>query len=387
MKAKFIYEALDFERGIDPKDSMELGRLGKRAMDRMKPGVIYVSSTPRWGYYWFYKDPRDNKIYKAFSLKREGGYKVDEWGNNLYNEEKDFPLDLQPTGKHFDKFLAKIVQVNRIHEALNFERGGDPKDSIRVGRKWKWDMTGEELSIHIINDIEEKSKPILDRLKKAVKDAGFRSLEEYNNYVLDYYDSHPESSPKDVVHASKEIDNIEGELEELIKEEVEKYPFKQGINHKGSVIGDLFSLMLEGGAFMTYVDLIKGHLDKEYLKESLDFERGKDPKESMDIGMEQKYGKMYELFVICHNLSTNSENFPYVSEIVRDKDGDPFFNIESVFYYTDDDDNKIPEQFVITLHPDSIECFNVITKDEENFRTEQKFLKLTTCWDEPDQGW
>jgi len=136
---------------------------------------------------------------------------------------------------------------------------------------------------------------------------------------------------------------------------------------------------------LTFEEFLKITRCRE-MKEAQNFERGKDPKQSMDIGMESKYGKMYELFVICHNLSTNSENFPYVSEIVSNPGKDPFFNIESVFYYTDDDDNKIPEQFVITLHPDSIECFNVITKDEENFRTEQKFIKLTTCFDEDDNG-
>ena len=99
-------------------------------------------------------------------------------------------------------------------------------------------------------------------------------VKEYSNYILDQYDNHPLDPPSEI-HASKEIDDAEKELENAITEEVKKYPFKEGINNTGAVIGNLFTLILEGGAFMTYVDIIKGYLDKIYLKESLDFERGK----------------------------------------------------------------------------------------------------------------
>ena len=166
------------------------------------------------------------------------------------------------------------MKAQFIHEKIGFERGGDPKDSMRIGRKYKWDMTGEELAIHIINDIEAKTKSIIEKITIAIKKAGFRSLSEYNNYILDQYDNHPLDPPSEI-HASKEIDDAEKELENAITEEVKKYPFKEGINNTGAVIGNLFTLILEGGAFMTYVDIIKGYLDKIYLKESLDFERGK----------------------------------------------------------------------------------------------------------------
>jgi len=369
VKARFIYEALDFERGADPRDSMELGRLGKRAMDRMEPGVIYVSSTPRWGYYWFYKDPRDNKIYKAFSLKREGGYKVDEWGNNLYNEETDFPLDLQPTGKHFDKFLAKIVQVNRIRESLNFERGGDPKDSIRVGRKWKWDMTAEELSIHIINDIREKSKPIINKITQFAKKAGFKSLEEYNEYILDQYDKDPSASPEKVRHVSKEINDAEKELDKLIKEEVEKYPFKSGINNKGTVIGSLFSLMLEGGAFMTYVDIIKGYLDKEYLKESSHFLRGAEPKSSMNVGMAAKYGPSTALFLQIHEFAKHSKSFSEVGDIDFSGKEPKFFIVSKRENASGKPKKEYPfEEFLFYLTPDEgIICFADHSESNEEY--------------------
>jgi hypothetical protein len=179
--------------------------------------------------------------------------------------------------KNKDKMRGKPLK-----EDINFERGGESLDKLRIGKKYQWDMTSEELAIHIIEDIEEKVKPVMAKIELAVKKAGFRSLSEYNNYVLDQYDK-TDSTPS-TIHASKEIDIAEKELEDLIKIEVAKYPFKEGINNIGFVIGDLFSLMLEGGAFMTHVDIIKGYLDKTYLKESQNFERGQEPIKSLQIG-------------------------------------------------------------------------------------------------------
>jgi hypothetical protein len=41
MKAQFVYEALDFERGMDPKSSMEIGMEGKlKSWLKSKYGII-----------------------------------------------------------------------------------------------------------------------------------------------------------------------------------------------------------------------------------------------------------------------------------------------------------------------------------------------------------
>ncbi len=114
--------------------------------------------------------------------------------------------------------------------------------------------------------------------------------------------------------------------------------------------------------------------------EELDFQRGIDPKKSMDIGLEHKYGRMYNLFVICHNLALNSEAFEEVSDIVLEEK-DPYFNIESLFYYTDEEDNKIPEQFVVTLFADELLIYNVITKDEDYVKSPRRFMEVTSAYE------
>jgi len=116
--------------------------------------------------------------------------------------------------------------------------------------------------------------------------------------------------------------------------------------------------------------------------EKLDFQRGMDPKKSLDVGMEHKYGRMYNLFIICHNLSMNSEAFEWVSDIVQEGDQNPYFNIESLFYYTDEDNAKISEKFVVTLYEDCLLLLNVITKDEDEVKSVRRFIEVTSAYEE-----
>jgi len=222
-----IKESINFERGIDPKDSMNIGIPGIRAMSKMKPGIIYRTEEKRWYYYFFFKNPQDNEVYYSFSSSRE---KIHAYRFLSKHKPNDFPLDLIPTGKHFDKYLPKV----------------------------------------------------------------------------------------------------------------------------------------------TFVD------------ESLNFERGKDVKKSMDIGLEHKYGRMYNLFTICHNLSLNSDSFEWVSDIVwNPNDADnPYFNIDSFYYYTDEDENNITEKFVVRLFPNYLEVYNVITEEEEEVRSVRKFIEITSAYEE-----
>ena len=117
--------------------------------------------------------------------------------------------------------------------------------------------------------------------------------------------------------------------------------------------------------------------------EELDFQRGLDPKEAMDIGLQSKYGKMYNLFIVCHNLSVKSDSFAWVSDIAIDEDGDPYFNIESLFYYTDEKNiAKIPEEFIVSLCQDYLFVENKTLKDEYNVKSVRRFIELTKGYDE-----
>ncbi len=296
MRTKLI-ENINFERNIDPKDSMNIGLPGIRAMVRMKPGIIYRTEEKRWYYYHFFKNPENNEVYYSFPSGRKV---IHAYRFLSKHKPSDFPLNLIPTSKHFDKYLPKITFVN---ESINFERGGDPKDTIQIGRKHIWNMSSREMAEHIMDDISNKVRPILNRIDAAIKEAGFESQRTYQDYIYDYFDNHDEF-PK----VSQEIDDAEQELEETIKNECLKYPVKPGANPNNKVpymeglVSDLFTLMLEGGPHGTYVQMIMSKLDPSYLKESMDFKRKQLPLKSLGIGQKEQKKKLIK---ILPDLSNN----------------------------------------------------------------------------------
>ena len=365
MRAKLILENINFERGIDPKDAMDIGRPEIRAASKMIPGVLYKSNIPRWDYLWWYKNPKDNKIYRSFGTIWGGWYKA-----KLVDLEDDFPLDLEPTKKHFDKFIAK---VNKIEESQNFERGIEPKDSMRVGRKWKWDMTAEELAAYIIDETMKKANPINRKIENAVKKAGYLSTKEYNEFMSLYFDEHDEFP-----HVSEEIDDAEQELEKIIASEVEKYPIK--ISDKENLIGKLFTLNIEGGPYRTYLDMVKQSLDPTYLKESINFERGLEPKDSIDIGAYRTDAPKRNLFKRMHQLAEMCPIFKEVTEIDWDKP-EPKFIIFSTKTH-----KKTPSIYkeTYTLYLTKEEELGIILFDDiedseyENISLDE-FKKITSC--------
>jgi len=387
MRAKKIYESIDFERGIDPKQSMGLGEEGLRhKWSSLQKGDIIRIKKP-FGVDNENRISRKERVMREYtpseSLKVETAPQIHDDGcisftayKVAYNYTSHNDYFIWGTPWDFEEFFEKRT---KIKESIDFERGKDPKDALRIGKDYIWDINSDELAKQIIDEVKDLCEPIMDNLLSAVKKAGYEDIEEYLEYSSEYLDTHNKS-----YIPSKNISDIEDTLEKTIANEIKKYPIKPG--EEDGMFSDLFTLTLEGGPYLTYLDMIRRRLDTRYLKESFDFERGKDPKSSMGVGLKEKYGKMWDLFQTCYNLSTNSENFTYVSDIMIEREPYPYFIIESVFFYTDEDNNKIPESFVIKLYQDELECYNVITKDENTFRSEKRFIELTTCFDPDDNG-
>jgi hypothetical protein len=126
------------------------------------------------------------------------------------------------------------------------------------------------------------------------------------------------------------------------------------------------------------------------VRENIEFQRGKDPKETMEIGLDaqmiQKYGeRRWKNFKRMNDLSHISQNFEWVSEIQTNEE-DPYFNIESYFYYTDSEDGgKIPIQFVIILEEDGIIGKEIPTRNTEHLRNVIDFVEFTEAFYEDDE--
>ena len=130
------------------------------------------------------------------------------------------------------------------------------------------------------------------------------------------------------------------------------------------------------------------------VKESINFERGKDPKKSMDIGVTNIYGEGYDLFITLYEISKNSDNFGWVSEILWKKNKDyksSMFQIESKFYYTTHTREgyiKNPEWYDVYLtkgegvsvHSWDGHLINMGTKNSPD--TIRKFSEATRCFEE-----
>jgi hypothetical protein len=116
------------------------------------------------------------------------------------------------------------------------------------------------------------------------------------------------------------------------------------------------------------------------VRENINFERGKNP----NIGMSENIPN-WDLFKNCYEYANISENFEYVSDII--KDGQNYlFNIESKFYYTDEGNNSINIQWVVKLNLDEynqISVLDVLMNDlQEPIRSVKEFCILTEAFSE-----
>jgi hypothetical protein len=121
-----------------------------------------------------------------------------------------------------------------------------------------------------------------------------------------------------------------------------------------------------------------------YMYESVSFERGKDAKSAMGVGMSDKY-PAYDLFIACHKLALSSENFSEVTDIIAE-DSMLFFVIESKYFTRDRNNDRLYEEFVIRLYPEEtgLECYDVTNEGINYIGSKKKFMQVTKCSDPDD---
>jgi hypothetical protein len=281
VKAKLV-EHINFERGIDPKDAMDIGLPYIRAISKMKPGVVYKSEDgTKWDYSMFFKNPKDNEIYYTFTTSR----KV----NNAYrfldkHQKRSFPLNLVPLNKHFDKFIKKLTFTN---ESVNFERGIDPKTSMGVGRIWG--MSKREVAKEIINTCEKELEDFIQTVNAKARMEGFKNSFDY---IAKAYNERGD------INTLPSVENAIEELTGGIDKILSLYPVKEErerVSSSKTIIGnDITNFFVAGEPpYGTLITQISASLD-DRLKESVNFERGIEPKRSMKVGMVKALPKIIE---------------------------------------------------------------------------------------------
>jgi len=163
------------------------------------------------------------------------------------------------------------VKARFIYEALEFERGLDPKKSMSIGRYWS--KTKREIATEIIKRCETELEDAIHDVHAKARMQGYK---DSYDYIAKAYNERGGQN-LDMV-----VENVIGDLAAEIKKILEEYPIQAG--REDNVTGELTNFFVAGEPpFGTLVSLIEGHLDQK-LKESVYFERGIDPKRSMDIG-------------------------------------------------------------------------------------------------------
>jgi hypothetical protein len=181
------------------------------------------------------------------------------------------------------------MKAQKIYEKLGFERRQDPKAAMEIGQ-----AKDKKKLIALMADpgnfpSSEDAKAKFEYMKKVIMEPTTKVRFEKKH----------ESTPGDgriVITLPPSPVNVF--FFESLKEnvgrnnDVESYPWDE------------------------YLDKF---MKASKVYERMDFERGIDPKKSMDIGLEHKFGRMFNLFVICHNLAMNYETFAWVTRKQKKK--------------------------------------------------------------------
>jgi len=257
MRAKFI-------RGEDPKTVMDIGDKYLRIRDRMEMGariicrdydldiktiktelkengisVEFPGRQPNIVHpykYWMYYDKEREHYWVGYSL-----LKNDEIGDQ--KPCNDLEKAMLETRIFLNKF--NWTAKGAVHESsMNFERGVDPKTSMRIGYYYA------------------RSQEFMDFIKEEMS---------WNDPVIEMPDD------GNFTYHCLPGNSVIGEL----REAVEKFGWKNVIRVNKDP-DDWGSRHHDDGSTRHYY-VLKFKKDKK-LKESLNFERGMDPKDSMELG-------------------------------------------------------------------------------------------------------
>ncbi|MDD5648939.1 MAG: hypothetical protein PHF86_00735 [Candidatus Nanoarchaeia archaeon] len=189
MKAYYVRERLEFERGMEPKASMNIGISTKLKWNKFYPGEDFL---PAEEVVKYLKNPKLIKyIIRGLRNQPEWtidyqvkvfNYLIDHNGVALYKDlvpQRAIPK--QTMHRIFKELFEKgililertgniyKVYLNKINESINFERGLDPKKAMEIGKHHNNPFNKLENTYNYYNYAMRQNKNGLERLilKKA----------------------------------------------------------------------------------------------------------------------------------------------------------------------------------------------------------------------------
>jgi hypothetical protein len=268
MRALRVYEAMDFERGRDPKTTLNIGLTAKRDFDTIDelvewmfrfPEVFSEGQIREWDYKIERKKYGPDYYVIQYPQLRRNLLEYVKWIKKNIKNSYGYDWGLKDSKDAFNSLERFLIDRSekRVHESVSFQRGQDPKSSMGIG-------------------------------------------------LGDYFEA---DDALTLGQASIEREEIQDRLDDG-----ERLIFvKNGYTHTSS------SLKYNG-----YKNVLLGN-KIYYLGESVQFQRGLDPKRAMDIGLtsRQRYdsiapGDIYVTLVSMPGIHIKKNSYILVLSVSDD---------------------------------------------------------------------
>jgi len=312
-----LNESYNFERGQDPKKAIGIG-IDNTIFDKwtdfmVEPGVGSVNLDELLNGKWnlvIWVSAFPGAAGKAYEKAQEYFGEYLEDGYNMKSSE--ISLRIKPEYvRNFIKAYNKRYVDWPITESEDFERGGDIHRAIGVGRKRNIpnynEGLAEEIMIKLSEDLDNNVNIFYAELEEDLMDLGYDGVDEYLAFG--------EEREYPIRSIDAGIKKLKWAIEEYVKEFV----------WNPKVIKSMSKNIFEYLTVPRYDNnKIEEKIDKDLRKnwgitESLDFERGQDPKKAMGIGRRETFPDA-DLFEEIYDYWKNKvpeQKWPYDFESVE----------------------------------------------------------------------
>jgi hypothetical protein len=164
-----IRESLNFERGLDPKDSMKVGRIGerdiKKTLERLveiRGGRYEINYLKDWGNRTpyiegtYYMGPGYDKVFRAdnFFIRYYPDQRssVDYFTYGYRIQGKIMKEQILTSAEEgMTEILKHITPLphDPVREAIHFERGLDPKKAMKIGKNFLPYKKGDHVKVWV----------------------------------------------------------------------------------------------------------------------------------------------------------------------------------------------------------------------------------------------
>jgi len=210
MRALFLYDSFDFERGVDPREALNIGIEGRlRNWIKKKKGLDFDKTKLETVLHYAAMDNQVDFVKYLIDVKKapitDGALNV-AFANKVDDEIIMYLISKGDQG--IMDFIQKKKKARTVRESLNFERGLDPKDSLKVGIRNKRSFkTVKECAKFFIDNIDKLSEGRFKSKEELIE--AFKLMGKTKNNPRDIVP--PEKSPlrmsKEYLDGFRETDN------------------------------------------------------------------------------------------------------------------------------------------------------------------------------------